>query len=85
MIMVFFVENVIKNRLVIPKVSLLPNSDFAEKVQCPINSGQSNTRIFPANPLIQILCGNVIRFKKGSEYNLTLLGQLQVFLGQMVL
>jgi hypothetical protein len=50
MIMVFFVENIIIDGFIVTEVALLADADLAQKIECPVDGGQTQMNISSGYP-----------------------------------
>jgi hypothetical protein len=85
MVMMLFLRDIVIDRFMIAEMALLRDTDLTQQVQCAVDGGQPDLRILPVYKLVQIFGRNVIRLKKGLEYHLPLLCELQLLFRKVIL
>ncbi len=66
------------------KMPLLRQSTLAKKIECAVDGRESDMRFAPCEFVVELLGGDMFHLEKGLEDNLTLAGDSQFMIGEML-
>jgi hypothetical protein len=82
-VVVLFVRHIVIDGFGVAEVSLLADADFAEKIQGPIDGGESEVDVLAGESLVKLLGRDVVGLEKLLKDQLTLVGEFEIVFGQM--